>query len=74
MHFFKGRDRGALLACGSVRRKVALAQNKQSRSACSTMCRAPTRRTPGPGDVAALFAIADFGGSVLGKPSRAGER
>src|SRR3954464_5158781 len=58
----------ALLSCGLMS-TAALAQNKAVKIGVLDDMSGPYAENTGPGDVAAVkFAIADFGGSVLGKP------
>jgi branched-chain amino acid transport system substrate-binding protein len=58
----------ALLACGLMA-GTALAQNNAVKIGVLDDMSGPYAENTGPGDVAAVkFAIADFGGSVLGKP------
>src|SRR5215475_12058282 len=58
----------ALLACGLLA-GPALAQNKPVKIGVLDDMSGPYAENTGPGDVAAVkFAIADFGGSLLGKP------
>jgi branched-chain amino acid transport system substrate-binding protein len=59
---------GALLSCFLLG-ATALAQNKAVKIGVLDDMSGPYAENTGPGDVAAVkFAIADFGGSVLGKP------
>src|SRR5215471_1791815 len=59
---------GALL-CGCVLGVPALGQNKPVKIGVLDDMSGPYAENTGPGDVASVkFAIADFGGSVLGKP------
>src|SRR5215475_1145755 len=59
---------GALL-CGCLLGAPALAQNGAVKIGVLDDMSGPYAENTGPGDVlAARFAIADFGGSVLGKP------
>src|SRR6266404_8605798 len=58
----------ALLSC-CLLGATALAQNKAVKSGVLDDMSGPYAENTGPGDVASVkFAIADFGGSVLGKP------
>jgi branched-chain amino acid transport system substrate-binding protein len=67
MHFTRAAV-AALLACGLVG-GTALAQNQAVKIGVLDDMSGPYAENTGPGDVAAArFAIADFGGSVLGKP------
>ncbi|MFO1086008.1 MAG: ABC transporter substrate-binding protein [Reyranellaceae bacterium] len=67
MHFSKAAI-AALLACGLFG-GTALAQNQAVKIGVLDDMSGPYAENTGPGDVAAAkFAIADFGGSVLGKP------
>jgi branched-chain amino acid transport system substrate-binding protein len=59
----------ALLSCGLVSAMPALAQNGAVKIGVLDDMSGPYAENTGPGDVAAVkFAIADFGGKVLGKP------
>jgi branched-chain amino acid transport system substrate-binding protein len=67
MHFTRAAV-AALLACGLFA-GTALAQNQAVKIGVLDDMSGPYAENTGPGDVAAAkFAIADFGGSVLGKP------
>src|SRR5262245_62359236 len=67
MHYVKAAA-AVLLACGLLG-GPALAQNKPVKIGVLDDMSGPYAENTGPGDVAAVkFAIADFGGSVLGKP------
>jgi branched-chain amino acid transport system substrate-binding protein len=67
MHYVKAAA-AALLACGLLG-GPALGQNKPVKIGVLDDMSGPYAENTGPGDVAAVkFAIADFGGSVLGKP------
>lgn len=67
MHFTRAAL-AALLACGLFG-GTALAQNQAVKIGVLDDMSGPYAENTGPGDVAAArFAIADFGGSVLGKP------
>src|SRR5947207_9952058 len=58
----------AVLSCGLLG-DAALAQNNDVKIGVLDDMSGPYAENTGPGDVAAVkFAIADFGGSVLGKP------
>jgi branched-chain amino acid transport system substrate-binding protein len=59
----------ALLSCVMLGGPAALAQNKQVKIGVLDDMSGPYAENTGPGDLASVkFAIADFGGSVLGKP------
>ena len=65
---YAGTAAAALLACGLMA-GTALAQNNAVKIGVLDDMSGPYAENTGPGDVlAAKFAIADFGGSVLGKP------
>jgi branched-chain amino acid transport system substrate-binding protein len=67
MHYVKAAA-AALLACGLLG-GPALGQNKAVKIGVLDDMSGPYAENTGPGDVASVkFAIADFGGSVLGKP------
>ena len=67
MHCVKAAA-AALLACGLLS-GPALGQNKAVKIGVLDDMSGPYAENTGPGDVASVkFAIADFGGSVLGKP------
>ena len=67
MHYVKAAA-AALLACGLLGGPT-LAQNKTVKIGVLDDMSGPYAENTGPGDVASVkFAIADFGGSVLGKP------
>jgi branched-chain amino acid transport system substrate-binding protein len=67
MHYVKAAA-AVLLACGLLG-GPALGQNKAVKIGVLDDMSGPYAENTGPGDVASVkFAIADFGGSVLGKP------
>src|SRR5882724_2992776 len=67
MHYVKA-PAAVLLACG-LRGGPALGQNKPVKIGVLDDMSGPYAENTGPGDVASVkFAIADFGGSVFGKP------
>jgi branched-chain amino acid transport system substrate-binding protein len=67
MHYVKAAA-AALLTCGLLA-GPALGQNKAVKIGVLDDMSGPYAENTGPGDVASVkFAIADFGGSVLGKP------
>src|SRR5882672_1889855 len=67
MHYVKAAA-AALLACGLLA-GPAFGQNKAVKIGVLDDMSGPYAENTGPGDVASVkFAIADFGGSVLGKP------
>src|SRR6201982_2559994 len=68
MHYVKAA--AAALLAGGLRGGPALGQNKAVKIGVLDDMSGPYAENTGPGDVAAVkFAIADFGGSVLGQPS-----